>query len=216
MKQYHVIGVSVLAVFIIFIASFSNVVGYQTVQLSNQKQIQDKNYQKELLFQTILDIINIKEIQKIIINSQIYKRSFFNPSLRFSASNNPIFTKTHLKNLFYIGLMFSKTFNKLKIHSILEQYQFYNQEIHKKITAVIEKDNIINGKIRQLSDLGCDCENTNSWNFPILCTFLYQLWVSLVYLVEVGGTIICLLLVPIFYILNFLVNEFDCYWLKPF
>ena len=53
------------------------------------------------------------------------------------------------------------------------------------------------------------------WSFPILCTFLYPLWWLLVYLVEVGDTIIFLIASPIFYILNYLVNTFDCYWLTP-
>jgi len=58
------IGVSILAVVILLLGSLVNVVGYQTVQTSQNNLIKEKNNQKELLFQTILDLANNKEIQQ--------------------------------------------------------------------------------------------------------------------------------------------------------
>jgi len=63
------IGVSILAVVILLLGSLVNVVGYQTVQTSQNNLIKEKNNQKELLFQTILDLANNKEIQQIIHKS---------------------------------------------------------------------------------------------------------------------------------------------------
>jgi len=66
MVKNHFIGVNIIVACLFVLASCSNVVGFQTVTLSNQKIIKDEINQKELLFQTILDIVNNKEIQNII------------------------------------------------------------------------------------------------------------------------------------------------------
>ncbi len=84
MDKKPLIGVSICAVILLILASLSNVVGYQTVQSSNQTVIDNEVNQKEVLFQTILDIANNKEIQRIILKSQINREGFFNPELRFS------------------------------------------------------------------------------------------------------------------------------------
>jgi len=71
MKKYLLIGGSIFAVVLLVLCSLTNVVGFQTVRSSNQKVINDAVDQKELLFQTILDMANNKEIQKVILNSEI-------------------------------------------------------------------------------------------------------------------------------------------------
>jgi len=175
MKKYPLIGLSIVAVVVLILASLSNVVGFQTVQSSNQKVIKDEVDKKELLFQTIVNIANNKEIQQIILKSQPNKEGFFNQDLRFSLFNTPVLTKNQLKHMYVIGLMLSKVISKSKIHSMIEQYQVSHQGLQKEITAVIEKDATLNGEITQLSNLKCDCEreNTTQWSFPILCIILY-------------------------------------------
>jgi hypothetical protein len=84
MDKKPLIGVSICAVVLLILTSLSNVVGFQTVQSSNQKMINDEVSQKELLFQTILDISNNKEIHKIILNSEIRREGFFNSDAQFS------------------------------------------------------------------------------------------------------------------------------------
>jgi len=68
--------------------------------------------------------------------------------------------------------MLSKIISKSKMQSIVGEYQFSNQEMQKEISSVIEKDATLDGKLTQLSNSECDCENENStdWNFPIICT----------------------------------------------
>ncbi len=177
MQKGPLFGVSIIAVVLLVLGSLTNVVGYQTVQSSNQKVINNEVDQKELLFQTILDIANNKEIQKLLLNSQMRGGTgrFFAPCMKFSIFTPPfILTKKYLNNAYSIGLVLSKTFSASKIHSILERYQNSNQEMQKEITAFIEKDAILNGEITQLSNLKCDCknENTTRWNFPVLCLLL--------------------------------------------
>ncbi|MCX6663459.1 MAG: hypothetical protein NTZ75_04360 [Euryarchaeota archaeon] len=87
MDKYPLIGVSICAVVLIVLGSLTNVVGYQMVQSSNQKTINDEVDQKELLLQTILDIANNKEIQSIILKSQLSREGFFNPGVKFSLFN---------------------------------------------------------------------------------------------------------------------------------
>ena len=177
MDKYPLIGVSICAVVLLVLASLTNVVGYQAVQSSNQNIINEEVDQKELLFQTIVDFANNKEIQQVIIKSQITKGGFINPDVKVPIFNTPLITKSQLKQMYVIGLMLSKTISKAKMHSLIEKYSVNNQVMQKEITAVIEKDTILNGKITHLSDSNCNCENKNTlrWNFPILCALLSPL-----------------------------------------
>jgi len=175
MDKRPLIGVSICAVVLLILASLTNVVGYQAVQSSNQKVIEDEVDQKELLFQTILDIASNREIQKVLLKSQLNKDGFFNPDLKFSIFDTPILTKIQLKQMYSIGLMFSKTISKSKIHSMLEHYQLNNQWVQKEITAIIEKDATIKGELTQLSTSKCNCGNNSGvtiWHFPVICTIL--------------------------------------------
>jgi hypothetical protein len=166
------VGISILAIVLLTLTSFINVVGYQTVQSSNQSVIKERINQRELLFQTIVDIANNKEIQRIILKSQLSREGFFNPDVRFSVFNTPVLTKNQLKQMYIIGFLLSKVISKSKIYTMIKQYQLINQRVQKEITAVIEKDAALNGKITQLSELKCDCGNDSgiiSWTYPVIC-----------------------------------------------
>jgi hypothetical protein len=177
MKQYPLVGVSIIAVVILSLASLSNVVGYQSVQSSNQKPINGEVDQKELLFQTIVDIANNKEIQRVILKLQVNRDGLLNPDVKFSVFNTPILTKNQVKQMYLIGLILSKIISKSKIHSMAEQYQLNNQGLQKEISAVIQKDAILKGEITQLSNSQCDCEKDKAinWSFPVICTILFPI-----------------------------------------
>jgi hypothetical protein len=172
MKKNPLIGVGIIAGVLLVLGSLSNVVGYQTVQSSNQKVIKDEVDQKELLFQTILDIANNYEIQRVILDSEIRRGGFFNPDTRFSVFTPHVLNKAELNIAYHIGLIFSRILVSSRIHPMLEQYQVSNQALQKEITVVIEKDAILKGEITQLSNSKCDCENISgvtSWPFPVIC-----------------------------------------------
>ena len=210
MDKYPLIGVSICAVVLLILASLTNVVGYQAVQSSNQKVIEDEVDQKELLFQTILDIASNREIQKVLLKSQLNKDGFFNPDLKFSIFDTPILTKIQLKQMYSIGLMFSKTISKSKIHSMLEHYQLNNQWVQKEITAVIEKDATLNGELTQLSNSKCDCEDSSgitSWPFPVICAILGGI-VMIVFLIAYNTGY----LLDLFMTLMSLGGKFNCVW----
>ncbi len=81
--------------------------------------------------------------------------------------------------MYLIGLILSKIISKSKIHSMVEQYQFNNQEIQQEISSVIEKDATLDAEITQLQNSECDCENekTVEWRFPVICILLSPLWI---------------------------------------
>ena len=171
MDKKPLIGVSICAVVLLILASLSNVVGYQTVQSSHQAVINNEVNQKELLFQTIVDITNNKEIQGILLRYQLSQGKLPDTPI-------PVFTIKQLKQMYLVGVILSKTISKAKIHSMIEKYSVNNQVMQKEITVAIEKDATFNGKITQLSNSECDCENENTtrWSFPVLCTLLYFLF----------------------------------------
>jgi len=174
MNKKPLIMVSFCAVVLLFLGSLSTVVGYQTVQTSQQNLIKERINQKDLLFQTIVDIANNKEIQRIILKFQMGRGIF--PTSEF-----PVVTKNQIKMMYFIGLVLSKVISKSRIQSMIQQYQFNNQEMQKEISAVIEKDTIINSEITQLQNSECDCENqsVSEWRFPVICFVLMILFYSI-------------------------------------
>jgi hypothetical protein len=173
-KKPLIVG-SIVAVVLVVLSSLSNVVGYQTVQTSNQNNIHNEVNQRELLFQTIVDIANDNEIQRVILNSHMYREGFFNRDVKFPVSDIPVLTTNQLTHLYFIGLLLSKIISPSRIHSIVGKYQVNNQEMELEITTVIEKNPALKGEITQLQNSKCDCENkkTSSWSFPVICTILY-------------------------------------------
>ncbi len=187
-RKWLVIGISTVSVILFILTSLSNVIGYQTVQSSNQSVIKERINQKELLFQTIVDIANNKEIQRIFLKSQM--RSGMFPTSEF-----PVVTKTHIRQMYFLGLILSKFISKSKIQSVIGKYRFNNQEI----SSVIEKDTTINSEITLLKNSECDCETEKeiNWTFPVLCTILFFIFLPLLILglsIEVSGFIIVITL----------------------
>jgi hypothetical protein len=154
MNKYPLIGGSICAMVLIILASMNNIVGYQTVQASSQSVISNEIDSKELLFQTITDITNNKEIQRIILKSQINRGIFL-------TSDIPVVTKNQLRQMYFIGLILSKVISKSRMQSMVGKYQFNNQEMQKEISAVMEKETTFNAEINQLSSLNCDCDTSD-------------------------------------------------------
>jgi hypothetical protein len=182
MDKKSLIGVSICAVVLLVLGSLSNVVGYQTVQTSQQNIINERINQRELSLQTIVDIANNKEIQRIILKSQINRGIF-------PTTEIPIVTKNQLKQMYYIGLLLSRFISKLRMQSTIQQYQLINPEMQQEISAIIENSPTLMADITQLQNSECDCENENTtdWNFSIICDILtililYHIFMSIIFL----------------------------------
>jgi hypothetical protein len=165
MKQYPLIGISIIGVVILILASLTNVVGYQSVKSSNQQTINEAVNQRELLFQTIVDIANNKEVQRIILKSQMSRGIFL-------GSEIPVITKNQLKRMYFFGLLLSKFISRIRIQSCINTYHLIIPDIQQEITAVIERDPKVQDEITQLANSDCRCE-TSEWGFPVICTTLF-------------------------------------------
>jgi hypothetical protein len=214
MDKKPLIVVSICAVVLLILGSLSNVVGYQQVQSSNQQIIKEEVNPKELLFQTIVDIANNKEIQRIILKSQISRG--ISPT-----SEIPVLTKSQLKQMYILGLLLSRFISNRRMQSMIGKYQFSNQEARKEITTAIEKDSKLNGEMAQLSKLKCDCGNDNatSWNFPVICQILYVLTTGIEELAHnlYSHDIIYFVLTMIDQIIIWGLGEpLQCWWFHPY
>ena len=78
--------------------------------------------------------------------------------------------------------------NNQEIQNIVQKYenkksllgfQHLKVNLQEEIIGVIGKNDEINERIKQLSDLPCDCENDNNplWYPKILCTFLLIIYI---------------------------------------
>jgi hypothetical protein len=217
MKKYPLIGGSIIAVVLLVLSSLTNVVGYQTSQSSNQNPVNVEVNQKEMLFQTILDIANNKEVQKTILNSEVRREGFFYSLVRFSPSAPQVLKKDSLNRMYFVGLMFSKIISKSRMHSFLERHQVLNQEIQNKINTVVEEDATLKGKMTQLSNMKCDCGNdsTVTWNFPVVCTLLTPivlfLWV-MVYWPWIIFNVQLHFFIYLYDIIGNIGSTLNCYW----
>jgi hypothetical protein len=148
-------------------------INFNTVKASQQNVINERINQRELLFQTICDIANNKEIQLIILKSQMSKGIF-------PTSEMPVLTKHKLRQMYFMGLILSKFISKTRLQSMVHKYQLITPELQQEINAIIEKDVALNTELIQLQNSECDCENENParfWRFPIICTLLIPLFV---------------------------------------
>jgi len=195
------IGFNICSVVFLVLGSLSNVVGYQTIQTSQENVITERINQRELLFQTICDIVNNKEIQRIILKSQMSRGIF--PTSYIS-----VITKNQIRQMYFFGLILSKFISKSRIQSIIQKNQLMNPELQKEISAVIEKDVTLNAKMTRLQNSDCYCENENTalWKFPILCLLLYPL-------ASVGMILYTLWGIPLlFQIILFIGYKLSCFW----
>jgi hypothetical protein len=201
MKKNPLIGVCIIAVVFLILGSLSNVVGYQSINTSQQNLTKERINQRELLFQTIVDIANNNEIQRIILKSQMSRGIF-------TTSELPVLTNNQLKQIYLIGLMLSKFISKSRIHSITQQYKLINPGMQKEISALIEKDATLNAEITQLKNSECDCENENTaqWSFPVLCTLLFPFFA-----ISAGLLILGITEIPI-EILTIIGSVLNCFW----
>jgi hypothetical protein len=215
MDRYPLVGGSILAVVLLVLGSLTNVIGYRTFQSSNQKIINEEGNQKELLFQTIVDIANNREVQEIILKSQINREGFFNLEGISSMFTLHVFTKRFLNATYSTGLILARILSKSKIHSLCELYQMSNQVIYKKIIEIIEKNTALSEEIGQLSISQCHCGDVlgvTGWSYPILCAILFALLMFggfLIYLNIAIGPFIVILIVTISTFLG-------CSWVSTF
>jgi hypothetical protein len=187
------LGVTFTVICVIVLASFTNIVFVHTVTSSKLTSIKNDIVQKDLLFQTILDIANNKEILKIIQNSESRGslKKILQPTttkllfikMRFNTFLPPpsFLTKKYLEYAYIMGVKLSKTLRVSTIYSILERFQVDFREIYKEITSAIGKNNELYKKVEQLSDAQCNCEKnvTLAWHFPVICAILSVIWIFL-------------------------------------
>jgi hypothetical protein len=174
MDKKPLIGVSICAVVLLVLGSLSNVVGYQTIQTSQQNLIKERMNQKDLVFQTICDLANNKETQKVILKSQ---GKFLKPFPPLQLTSIPIITKKQLNLMYHLGVVLSKTMSKARMTSLALAHLIITNQTKDKINAIIDRNIKLKEEMTQLSLLNCpSCSETQgNWSFPIICAVLYLL-----------------------------------------
>ncbi len=183
----------VFAVILLFIGvAIQPGISTNTIQ-EEKTDVDAKNY----LFQTIIDMVNNKEIQNIIQKSEnrgSLTNSLHKPGLIISLmksrtpfrllSQSTFLTKNFLEYAYRIGVKLSRTIDVSKMHLILQRYQVRNQEVQKEINTIIENNANLKAEITQLSSLNCDCEKNNAmnWSFPVICLILLIIFMFLFYI----------------------------------
>jgi hypothetical protein len=170
MNTKAIIGVSILAVVLIVLCSQTSVVGYRVVKDSQQNLINERVNQKDLLFQTICDLANNKEVQKAILESQ---SKFQNPFPASQLTSFPAITKRQLNLMYFLGLVLFKMMGKARMESLVKAHPITVQG-NNKISSIIANNTKLSQELNQLSLLNCPSCNESriSWTFPIICIIL--------------------------------------------
>ena len=174
MNRYALLGGSIGAAALILLASMTTIVGYQTVQGSHQTITPSKVNEKDLLFQTIADLVNNRDLQKAILGSGITGKRLSDPQRSVVVFPRPALTQRFLNFAYHMGLTLTKTISKSTILSKLKQIQGRDQWLQKDIAVIVEKDTTLKQEQTKASraSCGCDSENTTSWGFPVLCNVI--------------------------------------------
>ena len=224
MNKYPLIGGSICAVVLLVLASLTNIVGYQTIQASNQRIINEEVNQKELLFQTIVDMANNKEIQKVILESLEGKLSI--PLMKTPSVSFPALTRNKLNVWYNRGMFLSKVMSKSRMNSLFK-HPIMSTETQEKINSSIHNNTELTDEITQLSALNCPCsQHEGNWTFPVICILLLCIYApsSLILFAwlftldlwsYLGALISFILVIPIFiifYVSVFIGRLFGCWW----
>ena len=194
MKKKILIGYisSVLIIFLmISTATAVNIInGVEANEISVKKesinvdQIEEKEFseKQELFFNTLVDILNNKELRKNLENE------FNIRSLKFYSYND-------IENLYQKGLKMSKFLNTNKIKKRINNLVSKNYDLYQKISGFIkENDEIMNS----IKDLSVDCEECNTYNsngvlptwFPghlVICAILFLIAIPCSIPAFIGG-----------------------------
>jgi hypothetical protein len=166
MKKLVFAGVSILAVVLLVLGSQANVVGYQTVQSSVKERLNEK----DLLFQTICDLSNNKEVQKAILESQ---DKFQNPFPASQLTSFPTITKKQLNIMYFLGVVLFKMMGKARMESLVKAYPI-NVQANEKINSIIGNNTKLREEMAQLSILNCpSCSSSNWYPFILICSVLF-------------------------------------------
>ncbi len=202
-RKWLTIGIILLFVGV----TIAPTINFNTVKASQQNVIEERINQRELLFQSIVDIANNKEIQRIILKSQMSRGIF-------PTTEMPVLTKNQLKRMCFIGVVLSKFITKTRMQSMVQQYQLLNPNIQGEINSVIEKDATLNAEITQLSNSECDCKNekvTGLWKFPVICMGLYFIfWFFMV--IYLFSRLTLDLALEFGQMINQIATKLDCFW----
>jgi hypothetical protein len=191
MNTKAIIGVSILTVILIVLSSQTNVVGYQTVQSS----VKEKLNEKDLLFQTICDLANNKEIQKTILESQ---GKFQNPFPTTQLPSTPTIVKKQLNLMYYLGMVLSRMNGKSRMVSMTKGHPILSDQTKEKLDSIISSTKDLSEEMAQLSILNCpSCsESRFIWHFPIICIILNMIafYVGIGYAIHGGGYFLIMVL----------------------
>lgn len=218
MRKSLPIPLGVFLITLMIISSATVVVSVETSQVVEKLVYDDENIDvKDLLFQTIIEILNDKKLNTFTKNNYVRK------TLKFDY--------TDLEHLYQRGL---QIYNRLSTTQIEQQKEkiygviLTNYEQYTRIVNIIHKNEKILNDIEKLANNNeyCNCDSVNIKNgdpgLVLICLMLFILilaltpvgWVGLILVIITGNTLGGNLFYPMFVVLS--VGEYVGCWDSPF
>jgi hypothetical protein len=192
MRQIVIILSAVVSIVILVNASvLANTFFHAEVQSLNKKTgIIGINNPKDLLFETIIDIVKNEDIIGFVENYELlidremsfslfYKLFLNNPRLVYSLLlTSPSLSEGYLNFIYDVGSSIFKSVDLSEFKQITTIFNIQNNEVLDEFSYVIKDNDALGNKIEELSYFCCDCdlegvESSVYWDFPVICTFLF-------------------------------------------
>ena len=160
--------ISIIAVSLLTLVSFSNVVGYNTVKTSHEELIESKysfDECKDYLFQTIVEISENPEIKDIIKSNYKPQRTIL-PFRR----NNADLKVEHLELLYKIGLKIMDRLGEEQVKDLMENLESEKPEFADDLESVVMGNDELRERIYTLNKMNSgELYTTDFEDTPIIC-----------------------------------------------
>jgi len=170
MNKKILIG-SILAVVLLTLVSFSNVVGYNTIKTSQEELIESEysfDECKDYLFQTIVEISDNPDIKEIIMSNYKPQRTIL-PFRR----NNMDLKVEHLELLYELGLKIIDRLDKDKVEKLIEDIEIEKTEYLDEIDSIIMVNDELRERIYTLTEMnGYKLSWDGLRENPVICIIL--------------------------------------------
>jgi hypothetical protein len=159
--------VSIIAVALLTLLSFSNVVGYNVVKNTREEIITDEydfEYCKDYLFETFVEIANNEDVRDLINHN--YQNPF--PFMR-NANNLSV---EHLDLLYNRGIKLIDRLGEDKVAEIMETTSINKPFYSDELDTIVMGNDELRERINTLNEMNAKSVTPN-WELPIICGILF-------------------------------------------
>ena len=195
MNKINII-ISIIAVLLLTLVSFTNVVGYNTIKTSQEEIIASKysfDECKDYLFETLVEISENPEIKDIIKSNYKPQRNTLLPFRR----NNVELKVKHLELLYNLGLKIMNRLGEERVEELMENIEI--PEYVDELDAIIMGNDKLKDRIYTLNEMNSEEISTTDEPYKLfICAILFIIFCAVWFIVCIPSFVLLFIGVRIF------------------